>query len=335
MSTSTPTPPPSEQSYTAMRHNGDDYDRDVEAIGSHCEFPYCHQLDFLPFRCDSCHHTFCLDHRTETAHKCPRAGEWAKNRRRNSVGRPTTTTTENKLSSSASPGGGGRPNHSNAIQCSNPTCKTFVHTLQNTGVHCPQCNRTYCLKHRMREDHDCANLIPVGARPAGAGAALLQSNKEKLRLGFGRLKSWGAKVQQDTSTMVSGSRPQGSSGRAAQIVALNALKKNAKGDDKLDPAKRVYLHVEAEAASTTSKLPRADLFFSQDWSVGRLLDEAAKRLQVANVNNRVDSEEQRLRVYHVEGGRLLDFSEKVGKALISGNTVVLLRGVGPKEVAAT
>ncbi|KAL2422120.1 hypothetical protein ABEF95_010186 [Exophiala dermatitidis] len=328
---STSTPPPTEQSYTAMRHTGDDYDRDVEAIGSHCEFPYCHQLDFLPFRCDSCHHTFCLDHRTETAHKCPRAGEWAKNRRRNSVGRPkststTTTTANNNLSS--------RPNHSNAIQCSNPTCKTFVHTLQNTGVHCPQCNRTYCLKHRMREDHDCSNLVPVGARPAGAGAALLQSNKEKLRLGFGRLKSWGAKVQQDTVGSVS-RQGQQSQSRAAQIVALNALKKNAKGDDKLDPAKRVYLHVEAEAASTTSKLPRADLFFSQDWSVGRLLDEAARRLQVANVNNRVDSEEQRLRVYHVEGGRLLDFSEKVGKALISGNTVVLLRGVGPKEVATT
>ena len=35
-------------SYTAMSVG------DVEAIGAHCEMAYCHQLDFLPFRCDSC-----------------------------------------------------------------------------------------------------------------------------------------------------------------------------------------------------------------------------------------------------------------------------------------
>lgn len=27
---------------------------DVEAIGAHCQAPFCHQLDFLPFRCESC-----------------------------------------------------------------------------------------------------------------------------------------------------------------------------------------------------------------------------------------------------------------------------------------
>ncbi len=107
------------------------------------------------------------------------------------------------------------------------------------------------------------------------------------------------------------------------------MKKNAKGDDKIVAEKRVYLHVEAEAATTTSKLPKSDLFFNAEWSVGRVLDEAAKRLQVANLNNRVESEDQRLRVYHVEGGRLLEFSEKVGKGVASGNTIVLLRGVGP------
>lgn len=292
-------------SYTAM-------DKDVEDIGSHCEFAYCHQLDFLPFRCDSCRHTFCLDHRTETAHRCSHAGEWAKNRRRNSVGRLTTTTPS-------------KPDHSNATQCANTTCKTFVNTLQNTGVHCPHCKRSYCLKHRMREDHDCKNLTPLGARPLDVA---LQSNKDKLKLGFGRLKSWG-KVQQETLRP----KPKPTS-RAAQLAALNALKQSAKGDDKLAPEKRLYLRVEAEAASTTSKLPRADLFVSQDWSVGRLLDDAARRLQVANVNNRVETEEQRLRVYHVEGGRLLGFGEKVDKALISGNTVVLLRGVGPTEARA-
>lgn len=60
-----------------------------------------------------------------------------------------------------------------------------------------------------------------------------------------------------------------------------------------------------------------------------MLDEAAKGLQVENVNNRGGGEETRLRVFHVEGGRLMEFSEKVGQGLQDGNTVVLLRGVGP------
>lgn len=27
---------------------------EVEAIGAHCQAAFCHQLDFLPFRCESC-----------------------------------------------------------------------------------------------------------------------------------------------------------------------------------------------------------------------------------------------------------------------------------------
>ena len=110
---------------------------------------------------------------------------------------------------------------------------------------------------------------------------------------------------------------------------MNKLKKTAKGDEKIPADKRVYLYVEAEANTTSSKLPKGEFWYSRDWSVGRLLDAAAKGLQVANVNNRVESEEERLRVFHVEAGRLLGFSEKVGDVCVTGNTVVLLRGVGP------
>lgn len=113
------------------------------------------------------------------------------------------------------------------------------------------------------------------------------------------------------------------------MAALNQLKKTAKGDEKILGDQRVYLYVEAEAKSTTSKFPKADMFFSKEWSVGRVLDAAAKQLQVQNVNNSGGGEQVRLRVFHVEGGRLLEFSERLGKVVVSGNTIVLLRGVGP------
>lgn len=115
---------------------------------------------------------------------------------------------------------------------------------------------------------------------------------------------------------------------AAQTQALATLKRTAKGDAKVPQEKRVYLHVEASSDTLTAKIPKGAFFYSQDWSVGRVLDLAAKSLAVQNVNNRVDSEEDRLRVFHVEGGRLLDFGEKLGVSVHTGNTIVLLRGVG-------
>jgi hypothetical protein len=165
--------------------------------------------------------------------------------------------------------------------------------------------------------------VPLGGRPSSTTTTTAAAQAEKVRFGFARLRSWGSAKQEALRP-----KPKPTS-RAAQLAALAKLKQAAKGDDKLPAEKRVYVHVEAEAATTTSKLPKAELFFSSEWSVGKVLDEAARRLQVANVNNRVENEEQRLRVYHVEGGRLLEFSEKFGKSVLSGNTIVLLRGVGP------
>ena len=116
---------------------------------------------------------------------------------------------------------------------------------------------------------------------------------------------------------------------ASRVLAVNALKKSAKGDAKVPVEKRIYLYVEAEANTTSSKLPKGECFFNKEWSVGRMLDAAAKALQVENVNNRGGGEEERLRVFHVEMGKLLEFGEKVGDVCVSGNTIVLLRGVGP------
>lgn len=324
----TPEPPDTETaSYSKMSVG------DVEAIGSHCQMPFCHQLDFLPFRCESCKgcvscpslpsqqtnppltafsRKYCLDHRTETAHSCPNKGAWARARTQKQLDpnykptpRPTVLTHEQ--------------------QCSDPSCKTLINTPLVTGVHCDKCNREYCLKHRFTYDHNCANLVPLGARPAGA------SQKERGLAALEKLKAWGV-AKRAAVPKVPQSKTKTEA--AARVTATANLKKTAKGDEKIPLDKRVYIYVEASSDTVTSKIPKGTFFYSKEFRVGRVLDLAAKSLQVANLNNRSESEEDKLRVFHVEGGRLLEFGEKLGASVQTGNTVVLLRGVGAGMAAA-
>lgn len=311
-----------ETSYTSMSVG------DVDAIGAHCQNAFCHQLDFLPFRCESCHGTFCLDHRTETAHNCANAGAWARARREAEISKDYRPTARPSLLD-------------HEQQCSSPSCKTLIHTGLVPGVHCNTCRRDYCLKHRMPEEHDCSNLKPLGV----ASSTALAAQKEKGMAALEKLRAWGASKKAGASSAGStsktptfrtpsffskaSSKVSSSSSAAARAAEVNKLKQSAKGEASIPAESRVYLHVEASADTTTAKFPTGNFFYNKDWTVGRVLDAAAKALQVQNVNNRGGGEETRLRVFHVEGGRLLDFSEKLGASVQTGNTIVLLRGVGP------
>ncbi|KAI0817718.1 AN1-like zinc finger protein [Xylaria sp. FL0064] len=284
-----------------------DKNNDATLIGKHCQLEYCNQLDFLPFLCQSCKKTFCLDHRTEDAHKCANKGAWAERRRQAQLTRPAA--------------GEGKRMRDYVTQkpCAAADCKTTIGTALVPGVHCANCNYDYCLKHRLREEHDCKNKVPVGARPRDVA--------EQTRSAFAKLRAWGsAKKEEMASRALPKPKPTSAS---ARLVAVKNLKKTAKGDAKLAPEKRVYLYVEAEAETTTAKNYKGEFFYSKDWVIGRVLDAAAKSLQVENVNNQSSQERDKLRVFHVEGGRVLEFNEKVGSALVSGNTIVLLRGIGP------
>jgi predicted nucleic acid binding AN1-type Zn finger protein len=295
---------PLDTSYVKM-----DKDSDLTDIGRHCQLEYCNQLDFLPFFCQSCKKTFCLDHRTEDSHKCANKGAWAERRRQAALAKPSAGEGRRMVDAVSH-----KP-------CAASDCRTTVGTSLVPGVHCTGCNRDYCLKHRLREEHDCKNKVPLGARPRQ-----LDTAAESTRSALAKLRAWGSAKKEQASRALPKPKPTSASQR---MIAVNNLKKTAKGDAKLPPEKRVYLYVEAEAETTTAKFPKGEFFYSRDWVVGRVLDAAARSLQVENINNQSSDERNKLRVFHVEGGRLLEFNEKVGSSLVSGNTLVLLRGVGP------
>ena len=301
--TSTPDSNAQDTSYVEMHDS-----HDATLIGKHCEFDYCNQLDFLPFFCQSCRKTFCLDHRSETSHKCANAGAWAERKRLAQLAQPSI--------------GQGRTLRDKVSQkpCASPDCKTVIGTSLTPGVHCSTCNRDYCLKHRLTEDHNCKNLIPIGARPAQFDVG------QKTRSALDKLRAWGSAKKEQAGRALPKPKPTSA---AVRLAAVNNLKKSAKGDAKIPVEKRVYIYVEAEAETAKAKFPKGEFFYNKEWVVGRVLDAAARSLQVQNINNQSSDEKDKLRVFHVEAGRLLEYSEKVGSVLQSGNTVVLLRGVGP------
>ncbi|OKL62267.1 hypothetical protein UA08_02732 [Talaromyces atroroseus] len=300
-------------------------DTDLEAIGRNCQYEFCGQLDFLPFRCESCRGTFCLEHRTETAHKCTHAGEWAR-RKRASNNSTTTGRSAPTVKSSVY----------NSDQCSHPQCKLLINTPTSVSVHCDKCNRNYCLQHRLREGHDCAKLIPLGAR-AGGGGARPGDNSATIRSMFSRLRGFGKDIQAPKAPKISlpasiQSRRVAASGTSA-IAQVNEIKRTAKGEASIPADKRIYLHVvgTTDKPAATDEPPSGNFFFDSRWKVGRVLDDAARKLKVQNLNNRGGGEEARLRVFHIESGAFLDFPEQIGgdgSKVKSGHTIVLLRGAG-------
>jgi hypothetical protein len=184
----------------------------------------------------------------------------------------------------------------------------------------------------MPEDHDCKNVPRRGATMAGA--------RQQTMSALAKLKLWAENKRKEDDKRRSGPKKTGlfglgksssSSAAATAQAEINALKRAAKGEASIPADKRIYLHVEASADTTKAKFPTGKFYYNADWTVGRVLDVAAKSLQVQNVNNRGGGEEEKLRVFHVEGGRLLKFSEKIGAPCKNGNMIVLLRGVGDGE----
>jgi len=292
-----PTVPKEAKTHTKM-------DSDLDAIGAHCQMKYCGFKTLLPLKCESCRKTFCENHGSETAHRCEREGE----RARKLTGIDTVTTASPELS-----------RHNPTKHCFSPGCKKPLDITRMQGVNCPECRRYYCIAHRLPEKHAC---------PGAPHPPVIQTQRDRGLAALDRLKSWGMSKK---ASLPKPKLPVSDKKAAAKasVAIINSLKITAKGDAKIPMEKRIYLFVEASGKTTTAKFPTGKFFYDMDWSIGRMLDAAAKALQVQNVNNRVPGEDEKLRVYHVEGGEMLDFSSKVGDALKTGHTIVLLRGAGP------
>lgn len=141
-------------------------------IGRHCQRSDCHQLDFLPFKCDGCHKVYCLDHRSYKSHECPKSDH---NSRKVIVCEICSSSMEvtgreeedeKKILERHEKSGDCNPAKKKKPVCAVKRCRETL-TFSNTST-CKTCQLKVCLKHRFPADHGCNQASPA-ATVIGSG----------------------------------------------------------------------------------------------------------------------------------------------------------------------
>ncbi|KAK9450197.1 uncharacterized protein V1518DRAFT_413206 [Limtongia smithiae] len=299
-------------------------------VGEHCSLSSCHRLDFLPFTCPECKSKYCSDHRHADSHQCPALSKRTEVRRSPSPRRssPIAAAGGQRLGGSGS---------EKRMSCYAPDCNTVINTTLSPATICPTCRNMTCLKHRLTHKCPGTPIVKQSKEISAAKAALAKFAEWKNKQGAPPVATTSAKTATTAGTTATGisaylkaktGSSSGSSGSSvvARAKAVAALKAVAKGDTAVAPASRIYVYVETTVSGSTSK--KVEMFFGKDYAVGKVLDKTAQRLQVTNHNSSKADDKDRLRLYHVEGGRVLEFSEKIGSARVrDGDTIALIKGL--------
>ncbi|EFJ44181.1 hypothetical protein VOLCADRAFT_45245, partial [Volvox carteri f. nagariensis] len=129
-------------------------------IGDHCSVEDCGQIDFLPFKCDCCNRTFCLEHRSYVAHSCPNAGAkettvivcpiCAKGMRLK-PGQDPSEAFDVHQRTDCDPANYDRVHKK--PRCPVSGCKEKLTTIN--AYRCKHCSQRVCLRHRDPGDHKC------------------------------------------------------------------------------------------------------------------------------------------------------------------------------------
>jgi len=191
--------------------------------------------------------------------------------------------------------------------CHRDDCDQKISSAGELGtkprVTCPKCHRAFCLSHRL--DHICTPPLLDGSHKKDASSTSSASNA------LAKLKSWAKKKSESRTPSTS------------KYVEIANLKKTCKGDSVIPLANRVYLHIEdAEGGG------KGAFFYSCEWSVGKILDRICRDLSLRNMNNISDSDEKKLRVFHVDAGRVLSFTDSLKQCGVkNGDTLAVVRGL--------
>lgn len=154
-------------------------------LGEHCTEKSCHQLDFLPMKCDACELLFCKDHLRYELHRChsqykkdiqvpvcPLCNQPVPWKR----GDPPDLAVGDHIDRDCQSDPAKKKRKVFGNRCTLKGCKQ----KEMIPVVCNQCDQNFCLKHRHPSDHICKKVNPADkAREAALARASAGSSRVK------------------------------------------------------------------------------------------------------------------------------------------------------------
>lgn len=151
------------------------------------------------------------------------------------------------------------------------------------AVKCAHCDMVFCLQHRHREDHNCPTT-PSRQAQGGPGTTTSHKAADLARTLTGHSASQAQQTKGWSATKAAKLEP------VKAKVLLMKLKMKAEGSDAVPMSERVYYNVELPGGAGGS--PDKPMFFSREWSVGKVVDFVAQKNGLRNSNNRPSSGQQ-------------------------------------------
>lgn len=115
------------------------------------------------------------------------------------------------------------------------------------------------------------------------------------------------------------------SSKSSKSIALEnvALRRDAKGDAKIQPSDRVYVWVK-----NIENSKRDPIFVNRNWPTGRALDVIADLLKIKNNNNSTTNQEERLNMFLTSksGDPVLIKTNERCSTFKNGDEIFLVRG---------
>ncbi|XP_039282278.1 AN1-type zinc finger protein 1 [Nilaparvata lugens] len=176
---------------------------------------------------------------------------------------------------------------------------------------CANCQKHFCLAHRH---HGCFD-----AKPAKKEIDKLRAHKELQN----KVK---AEMNKQVDLTLKAAQKKSAASRAlANKLKLMKIKGKAVGDFRVPTTDRLYFLIQPPL--TTPGKETKPIYLSKDWSIGKATDYCAKRLNIDNHNNQLDS--PKLRLFLQETGQLIthDMDTILGSfindSIIDGDSLVL------------
>ncbi|KAH9947565.1 hypothetical protein B0H21DRAFT_737818 [Amylocystis lapponica] len=152
-------------------------DAQLLSIGQQCSASSCLLVDFLPFKCQHCAHSFCRDHFLPESHKCEKFDASKHNRVAPScplcntpvaipLGQDPNIRMEAHIASECSVMTGKSGKASSSPTCAKVKCGKVLFA----PIQCGKCKQQFCPQHRFPNDHACVSITAAKSSPGAAKA---------------------------------------------------------------------------------------------------------------------------------------------------------------------